>query len=123
MLNLNFEKLLGNGFLLILALRQHFGELNRYLLVSDPLVYLPKLERHEGLQEPGTVVGAGGVSLLEDVLGQLAVELSADVGQVRLDVDELLSLPFAGNIESYGGGGVGECQPEQDTGVIGERRS
>lgn len=93
MLDLNSETLLGNsfGFLLVALLRQHLGKLNRYLLVGDPLVHLPKLERHEGLQEPSPVVGAGGVSLLEDVLGQLAVELGADVGQVRLDVDELLS--------------------------------
>lgn len=65
----------------------HHGRLDLNGLLGDPLVQLPQLERHKGLQESGAVVRAGGICLLKNVLRQLAVELGTDVRQVGLHVD------------------------------------
>mmetsp|Transcript_5430 Transcript_5430/g.18886 ORF Transcript_5430/g.18886 Transcript_5430/m.18886 type:complete len:398 (-) Transcript_5430:65-1258(-) len=50
------------------------------------------LEAHDGLEEPGAVVGPRRVRVLEHLLRDLAVELGARVAEVRLHVDELLEL-------------------------------
>lgn len=76
--------------LIFLLGRRDGRHLDVYLFLGDRLVHLPKLKGDKSLQEPGAVVGTRGVGLLEDVLGQLAVELGSDVRQVRLDVDKLL---------------------------------
>merc|ERR1740130_1272413 len=62
------------------------------LLGGDLLVDLAGLERAEGLEEAGAVVRARGVRELEHLLRELAVELGGSVGEVRLDVDELLEV-------------------------------
>ena len=56
------------------------------------LVELADGEGGEGLHEAGAVVGAGGVSEGKHGLGELAVELGGGVGELGLDVDELLDV-------------------------------
>ena len=62
------------------------------LSLSNALVELAHLEAAEGLEEAGAVVGARAVLVLEHLLGDLAIELGGGVGEVGLDVDELLEL-------------------------------
>ena len=48
---------------------------NDNLLLGDALIELTHLEAAEGLEEAGTVVGAGAVLVLEHLLSDLTVEL------------------------------------------------
>merc|ERR1711918_80908 len=64
----------------------------RDLLAGEVLVHLADLERRERLEEARAVVRAGRVGVLEHRLRELAVELGARVGEVALDVDELLEV-------------------------------
>ena len=55
------------------------------------LVKFADLEGGEGLEESCAVVGPGGIGELEHLLGELSVELGGSVGEVGLNVDELMS--------------------------------
>ena len=57
------------------------------LLLGDALVELAHLEAAEGLEEAGTVVGAGAVLVLEHLLGDLTVELGGGAGEVADSVE------------------------------------
>ena len=76
------------------CLRSDLGRdrVGRDLLRRDLLVDLADLEGAEGLEEAGAVVAARGVRELEQLLGELAVELGRGVREVALDVDELLEV-------------------------------
>ena len=56
------------------------------------LVELADGEGGKGLHEAGAVVGAGGIGEGEHGLGELTVELGGGVGELGLDVDELLDV-------------------------------
>eukprot|EP00166_Cyanidium_caldarium_P004525 ctg_480.g156 len=63
-----------------------------HLAAGELLVDLAYLQRGDGLEQRGAVLGAGCTLCRQHQLCQLTVVLGGDVGEVRLDVDQLLEL-------------------------------
>lgn len=70
----------------------HFNLGSHDLLLGDALIYITHLQANQGLEQTGTVIGAREGAVLQHLLSDFAIELSAGVGKVALHVDELLKL-------------------------------